>query len=132
MLQIEALSRPSASNLFERFIGYCQSAQDPLRDDVLIHRDFGLPDLSESNSHEDVIKMLPESVAVVDTTERLALHVATELGHADTAQRLLEAKGDVMIQSEDGHTALHLASQNGHAEVVNVELLNFWILLLLN
>merc|ERR1711974_455453 len=47
-----------------------------------------------------------------------SLHWASLNGHVEVVKSLIQAGGDVNMQSESGWTPLHCASQNGHVEVI--------------
>ena len=48
------------------------------------------------------------------------LMIASQNGHKDTVDLLIDAKADVNVQNNNGATALYVASQNGHSEVVSI------------
>jgi hypothetical protein len=50
--------------------------------------------------------------------------MASQKGHPDVSEMLIEHHADVNIQEEDGETALHLAAFYGHSEVAQVLLDN--------
>jgi ankyrin repeat protein len=49
-----------------------------------------------------------------------ALHVASENGNLACVQQLLAHRARVELQDLWGHTALHLAAQEGHTAIVEV------------
>ena len=46
------------------------------------------------------------------------MHWASESGHREVVQTLLEHGADVAARSDNGWTSLHWASENGHLAVV--------------
>ena len=57
-------------------------------------------------------------VCVTDNYEQTALHLASQNGHQEIMNILLEQNSHAVAQNKFGETALHLASLNGHADVV--------------
>ena len=47
---------------------------------------------------------------------RLSLYMTAFEGHARTAEVLIAARADIKTGSNDGHTPLDVATQNGHRE----------------
>jgi len=88
--------------------------------------------------HDEIAKPIFENVGnananeilvlVRDSGGRMALHRLAFLGdagHAEKAKLILENAGDaekelLLVQDNDGRTALHDAAQRGHAEVVKL------------
>ena len=53
----------------------------------------------------------------MDRNLRSPLHAASLGGFLDPVQQLLLARSEVHGQDRDGHTALHVAAEAGHAQV---------------
>ena len=48
------------------------------------------------------------------------LHLASQAGHVDIAQMLIDRGAEVSAQTKNGSTALHLASENGHVDLARM------------
>mmetsp|Transcript_87022 Transcript_87022/g.244011 ORF Transcript_87022/g.244011 Transcript_87022/m.244011 type:complete len:1349 (-) Transcript_87022:56-4102(-) len=59
-----------------------------------------------------------------DVSERTALHIAAERGHATILELLMKAKAIINVQSKDGWTPLHSAVFHGHVSCVDALLDN--------
>lgn len=74
--------------------------------------------------YQEIVKLLlsNEGVNVNARTlsERTALHVAAEEGHAGIVELLLKRGADTNIRNLDGKTALHIAAEKNHIEIVEL------------
>ena len=76
------------------------------------------------NNHLTTVKQLLSAGACVNVLTKCGrdtpLHRAAYMGHEDVVRCLLENGADVMLQNEDGQTALHKAVIGGHVRVVGL------------
>lgn len=79
-----------------------EETSPPTESDVKAPADVGAPDLSDIASAEG------------------SLHVAARSGNTSTVQMLLRHKADPMALDADGQTAISIAKEMGHTEVVKI------------
>jgi ankyrin repeat protein len=74
--------------------------------------------------HLKVVQALIRAGAEVDCTQdrsdETPLMVASSLGHLQITQELLHAGADRSLKNKNGQTALDLAREHGHLEVVDL------------
>jgi Ankyrin repeats (3 copies)/Ankyrin repeats (many copies) len=79
--------------------------------------------LAASNGHSEVVKLLLEAKAEVDSKSnygRTPMSWAAWNGHSEVVKLLLEAKAEVDSKDSNGRTPMSLAAWNGHSEVVKL------------
>ena len=70
--------------------------------------------------HDDIVKMLIEAGADVNSEGRSALLQAAREGRVDVVKMLIEAGADLNSKDKDGRTALSRAAGTGHADIVKM------------
>lgn len=71
-----------------------------------------------SNSHENVLAILPYSYMTCGNRGAHALHLGAMYGHPSVVQTLLFKGANIESRDSIGLTALHYASYNGHNAVI--------------
>ncbi|KAJ8324100.1 Target of rapamycin complex 2 subunit avo2 [Batrachochytrium dendrobatidis] len=66
------------------------------------------------------LERYPDLISAMSKQGKTALTIATEKGHADMIQALLEQKADVNSVDGNGSTPLHHAAAYGHTECVDI------------
>ena len=115
-------------------VGARDSAEDDLKklfswsgrySDVNMKTSEGLTalDLAASRGHEDIVRFLLESGAMLQKTKKvpyMALQAAAENGHMATVKLLLAAGSDMHQRFETLGTTIKLASMKGHDDVADL------------
>lgn len=77
--------------------------------------------LKQTNSFFKILIFRTDLNQQADRTGRTPLHWACISGASTTSNYLInEVKANIFAQSSDGNSPLHLASECGHVEIVNV------------
>ena len=75
------------------------------------------------NNHWESVKLFVENIKTqsFDFRHGLPLHRASQIGHHKVVEYLLKLKGfDITVRNHNGKTALELAKENNHEEVVGI------------
>lgn len=79
-------------------------------------------ELAAREGHKACFELLynnPKTIPGITYPSQKGFYMACQLGHKEIAEKCLEAKSDININEKiDGNTALEIASQEGHLEVV--------------
>ena len=73
-----------------------------------------------------ISKKLKIEINILNNANHIALHLASNHGHAETAKVLMEEsttlKFDLNVQNKQGYTAFHFACQSGSTDIVRIML----------
>ena len=76
--------------------------------------------LAALNGHDDVVRILVEAGAQINSSGWGALHYAVFNGHAEIVRYLIEKGGDVNARAPNRQTPLMLAARNGYGNIVRI------------
>ena len=77
--------------------------------------------MAAMNGHADIVNLLIEAGAEVNSASGTALMLAVENGHTEIVNILIKARADINTHLYNyGKTALMLAAENGYADIVNL------------